>query len=87
MGFGQDNNTLVFEITTLIIILGFAVAALGIRFYVRLQYILFGGSAILALTPLGAQTTTSLSDLSNQGSINSLFHLCRAGNQSQGKHR
>jgi len=58
-GYGQYNNTLVFEITTLIIILGFAVAALGIRFYVRLQYLLFAGSAISALTVLGVLATTS----------------------------
>ena len=58
-GFEQTNNTLVFEVTTLIIILGFAVAALGMRFYVRLQYILFAGSAISALTLLGVLATTS----------------------------
>jgi basic amino acid/polyamine antiporter, APA family len=58
-GGGQYDNTLVFEITTLIIILGFAVAALGMRFYVRLQYLLFAGSAISALTLLGVLATTS----------------------------
>jgi len=58
-GFGQINNTTVFWITTLIILLGFAVAALGIRFYVRLQYLLFAGSAISAITLLGVLATTS----------------------------
>lgn len=58
-GYSQVNNTTVFEITSLIIILGFAVAALGMRFYVRLQYILFGGSAVSALTLLGVLATTS----------------------------
>jgi basic amino acid/polyamine antiporter, APA family len=58
-GFSQVNNTLVFEVTTVIIILGFAVAALGIKFYVRLQYLLFAGSAISAFTVLGVLATTS----------------------------
>jgi amino acid transporter len=81
-GFGQVNNQLVFEITTLIIILGFAVAALGIRFYVRLQYFLFAGSAISALTLLGVLATTSHAAFIS--SLNSFTApLIAAGNQSQ----
>ena len=81
-GFGQYDNTLVFEITTLIIILGFAVAALGIRFYVRLQYLLFAGSAISALTLLGVLATTSHAAFVS--SLNSFTApLIAAGNQSQ----
>jgi APA family basic amino acid/polyamine antiporter len=81
-GFGQDNNTLVFEITTLIIILGFAVAALGIRFYVRLQYVLFAGSAISALTLLGVLATTShQAFISNFNAFT--LPLVQAGNQTQ----
>ncbi|MDG6922229.1 MAG: amino acid permease, partial [Nitrososphaerota archaeon] len=57
-GYSQENNGLVFEVTTVIIILGFVIAALGMRFYVRLQYILIGGSAASALTLLGVLATT-----------------------------
>ncbi len=59
VGFGQQNNTLVFEVTTAIILLGLAVATLGMKFYVRLQYLLFAGSAVSALTLLGVLATTS----------------------------
>ena len=80
--FGQDNNTLVFEITTLIIILGFAVAALGIRFYVRLQYVPFAGSAISAITLLGVLATTShQAFISNFNAFT--LPLVQAGNQTQ----
>ena len=79
-GYGQTNNTLVFEITTLIIILGFAVAALGIRFYVRLQYILFAGSAISAITLLGVMATTTNATFVT--SFNSFMTPLLAGNQT-----
>ncbi len=81
-GFSQVDNTLVFEVTTLIIILGFAVAALGMRFYVRLQYVLFGGSALSALTLLGVLASTSHSQFVSK--FNSFAApLVASGNQSQ----
>lgn len=81
-GFEQQNNTLVFEVTTLVIILGLAVASLGMRFYVRLQYILFGGSALSALTLLGVLATTSHAQFISK--FNSFVTpLIAAGNQSQ----
>lgn len=81
-GYEQQGNTLVFEVTTLIIILGFAVAALGMRFYVRLQYILFGGSAISALTLLGVLATTSHAQFISKFNTFAV-PLIKAGNQSQ----
>ncbi len=81
-GYAQQNNNLVFEVTTLVIILGFAVAAMGMRFYVRLQYILFGGSAISALTLLGVLATTSHAQFVSK--FNSFVApLIASGNQSQ----
>jgi basic amino acid/polyamine antiporter, APA family len=56
-GFGF--NTSVFWITTGIILLGLVMAALGMRFYVRLQYLLFGGSVVSALTLLFVLATTT----------------------------
>ena len=71
-----------FEVTTLIIILGFAVAAMGMRFYVRLQYILFAGSAISALTLLGVLATTSHAQFVSK--FNSFVApLIASGNQSE----
>ncbi len=52
-------NTTVFYITSMIIILGFLIAAAGMKFYVRLQYLLFAGSAISAATILIVLATTS----------------------------
>ncbi len=81
-GFEQTDNNLVFEVTTIIIILGFAVAALGMRFYVRLQYILFAGSAISAFTLLGVLATTTHAQFVTQ--FNKFATpLVAAGNQSQ----
>lgn len=81
-GYGQYDNAPVFIITTLIILLGFAVAALGIRFYVRLQYVLFAGSALSALTVLGVLATTSRQAFVSK--LNSfVVPLINAGNQSQ----
>jgi basic amino acid/polyamine antiporter, APA family len=81
-GYGQYDNFPVFVITTLIILFGFAVAALGIRFYVRLQYLLFAGSAISALTLLGVLATTS--NAAFMSKLNALaVPLIEAGNQSQ----
>jgi basic amino acid/polyamine antiporter, APA family len=59
LGFSQYDNNYVFLATTLVIILGFAVAALGIKFYVRLQYLLFAGSGISAFAVLGVLATTN----------------------------
>ncbi|MHB1867518.1 MAG: amino acid permease [Nitrososphaerales archaeon] len=73
LGQNFGYNTSVFEITTAIILLGLIVAALGIKFYVKLQYILFGGSLVSALTLLGvlastthAQFVSSFNSFSNQ---------------------
>lgn len=55
--FGFNNFN--FAITTAIILLGLLVAALGMRVYVRLQYILFAGSAISALALMGVLLSTS----------------------------
>ena len=52
-------NTPVFWITTAIILLGFLIAAAGMKFYVRLQYFLFAGSAASSLTMLYVLATTS----------------------------
>ena len=73
-------NQTVFEITTLIIILGFAVAALGIRFYVRLQYLLFAGSALSAITLLGVMASTSNATFVT--SFNSFMSPLLSGNQT-----
>jgi len=54
-GFNSAN----FAITTAIILLGLVIAALGMRFYVRLQYILFAGSVLSAATILIVLATTS----------------------------
>lgn len=81
-GYGQYDNTPVFIVTTLIILFGFAVAALGIRFYVRLQYLLFAGSAVSALTLLGVLVTSSNTSFISK--LNALaVPLINAGNQSQ----
>jgi amino acid transporter len=58
-GYGQVDNTAVFAVTTLIILLGFIIAALGMKFYVKLQYILFAGSTISALAIIIMFATTS----------------------------
>ena len=54
-GFNSAN----FAITTAIILLGLVITALGMRFYVRLQYILFAGSVLSAATILIVLATTS----------------------------
>ncbi len=59
LGKNFGYNTSVFEITTGIILLGLAVAVLGMKFYVKLQYLLFGGSLASALTLLGVLASTS----------------------------
>lgn len=81
-GYGQIDNTPVFIITTAIILLGFLVAALGIRFYVRLQYLLFAGNALSALTLLAVLGTTSRAQFISR--LNSFaLPLVQSGNQSQ----
>ncbi|MDH2901821.1 MAG: amino acid permease [archaeon] len=52
-------NTTVFWITSLIILLGFFIAAAGMKFYVRLQYILFAGSLVSAASILYVLATTT----------------------------
>ena len=52
-------NTPNFLITTVVIILGLVIAALGMKFYVRLQYILFAGSVVSAIAMLFVLATTS----------------------------
>ena len=81
-GFGQVDNLLVFEVTTVIIIAGFAIAALGLRFYVRLQYVLFAGSALSAITLLGVLATTGHAQFVTE--LNKFVSpLVASGNQSQ----
>ncbi len=81
-GYGQVDNQPVFIITSVIILLGFAIAALGIRFYVRLQYILFAGSAVSAITLLGVLASTSRAGFISR--LNTFAApLIAAGNQSQ----
>ena len=58
-GYGQIDNTAVFAVTTVIILLGFIIAALGMKFYVRLQYVLFACSTIAALAIVLMFATTS----------------------------
>ncbi len=59
LGADAGYNIYTFGITTLIILLGFLIASLGMRFYVKLQYLLFAGSAASALTLLGVLATTT----------------------------
>ncbi len=81
-GFGQVDNNLVFEITSVVIVLGLIVATLGIKFYVKLQYFLFAGSALSALTLLGVLATTTHAGFVSR--LNSFVDpLITAGNQSQ----
>jgi basic amino acid/polyamine antiporter, APA family len=81
-GYGQVDNLLVFEVTTVIIIAGFAIAALGLRFYVRLQYVLFAGSALSAITLLGVLATTGHAQFVTE--LNKFVSpLVASGNQSQ----
>ena len=70
LGANAGNNIYTFGITTLIILLGLLIASLGMRVYVRLQYVLFAGSAISALTLLGVLATTT-----HQGFIRSFNAL------------
>jgi basic amino acid/polyamine antiporter, APA family len=80
-GYGQIDNTPVFIITTAVILLGFLVAALGIRFYVRLQYLLFAGNAVSAFTLLAVLASTSHAQFISR--LNSFaMPLVQAGNQS-----
>ncbi len=81
-GYGQIDNLPVFIITTAVILLGFLVAAAGIRFYVRLQYLLFIGNAVSAFTLLGILATTSHSQFISRLNAFTL-PLVQAGNQSQ----
>jgi APA family basic amino acid/polyamine antiporter len=82
LGANFGLNTSVFELSTVLIILGFAIAALGMRFYVRLQYVLFAGSVISALTLIGVLLTTSHAQFVQR--LNAFAApLVAAGNQSQ----
>lgn len=73
-------NTTVFFITTVIILLGLLIAGLGMKFYVKLQYILFGGSLVSALTLLGVLASTSHSQFVT--SFNRFSSEIMQGNQS-----
>lgn len=48
-----------FAITTVILLFGFLIAVKGIRFYVKLQYVLFGGAVLSLLTMLGLLVSSS----------------------------
>jgi APA family basic amino acid/polyamine antiporter len=76
------QNTPLFLITSGIIVLGLLVASLGMKFYVRLQYLLFGGSLVSALTLLAVLATTSHNQFVS--TFNSLSNgiIQNSGNQS-----
>ncbi len=59
-----EPNT-IFLITTIILILGLLVGVAGIRFYVRLQYVLFAGALASLLTLLGLLVTHTHQDFVN----------------------
>ena len=54
---GSSDAT--FAITTAILLLGLLIAVKGIKFYVKLQYVLFGGAALSLLTMLGLLISSS----------------------------
>lgn len=82
LGANFGLNPSVFELTTVLIILGFIIASLGMKFYVKLQYLLFAVSVISAVTLFGILLTTSHTQF-----VTSFNHfaapLVAAGNQSQ----
>ena len=59
LGANFGYNSWTFAITTAIILLGLLIASLGMKFYVKIQYVLFAGSAVSALTLLGVLATTT----------------------------
>ena len=68
-----------FAVTTLIILLGLLVAARGVRFYVKLQYVLFGGALLSLLTMIGLLVTNT-----HQGFVNSFNSAMMSYNQTVG---
>ncbi len=56
----SPNTT--FIITSLIIVLGLIVATLGVKFYVRLQYLLFGAALVALVTMIGLLVTHTHQD-------------------------
>lgn len=81
-GYGQVDNTAVFAVTTVIILIGFIIAALGMKFYVKLQYILFACSTISALAIILMFATTSHAQFVARFNEFSA-PLISAGNQTQ----
>jgi amino acid transporter len=82
LGQNFGYNTPAFEITTAIILLGLVIAALGMKFYVKLQYVLFGGSLLSAITLLGVLASTTHNQFVS--SFNSLANqiIQSSGNQT-----
>ncbi len=56
---------MIFLITSVILILGLLVGVIGIRFYVRLQYVLFAGALVSLLMLLGLVVTHTHQDFVN----------------------
>ncbi|HEV2226420.1 MAG TPA: amino acid permease [Nitrososphaerales archaeon] len=52
-----ESSNATFVITTVILVLGFLIAVRGMRFYVRLQYVLFGAALVSLLTMIGLLLT------------------------------
>jgi amino acid transporter len=81
-GYGQIDNTAVFIVTTIIILIGFVIAALGMKVYVKIQYVLFAGSTIAALAIIMMFATTSHAQFVAR--LNEFaVPLIAAGNQTQ----
>ena len=53
----MESPNATFEITTLILILGFLVAIRGMRFYAKFQYVLFGAALLSLFTMIGLLLT------------------------------
>ncbi len=68
---GLQTPAATFEITTVILLFGLLVAARGVRFYVKLQYVLFGGALLSLLTMIGLLVTSTHQDFVN--SFNSVM--------------
>ena len=77
-GFNSAN----FAITTAIILLGLIIAGLGIRFYVRLQYVLFAGSVASAAAILIVLAGTSHAAFVNSFNSFTMPLITAQGNQT-----
>ena len=82
LGQNFGYNTPVFAITTAIILLGLVIATLGMKFYVKLQYFLFGGALVSALTLLGVLASTTHNQFMSSFNNFSNQIIQTSGNQS-----